>query len=682
MRKEQIKIIKKAEKEGMSEKEIKFLSSSNLTIKELKDMFSFFHVHECCREFPEYYFSIRNFIMDFSKNVKEKYKESLYPIIHKFEPRYFMFHCPMEDVLEIINGYKNGIYSMEYILGIYILSDGYSTEELKKIMNLQMELDEKHGIPFFPPKNTGFTEDAFCIHNILRRLYCDGLYSKEISLDGKIRINRMLFSKIKESEIQKKYIPDLESIYIEMKVKESFPVLSKTLEHDFQECAKGLRFYRNTLQKNYYPDKEKVSSMTSMLEGIKNEEFMTASINGSPYCISAAFNTSALTISYCEYDRYCFEKNKNGVFINLPFGRHTSVYRITFFYDYGILYQIMTGKKTKDTFPSFKNIPASLKNLMELYPVCKEIKSFLDAVMDDFIQKGWHIWKDIKKELELGRMMPPVPIKHMLRCRTKQEMMTEYYKNAAFYNWNKGSLFFGYAAMKALPYTKSEDKNILVNFARTNAKTIVSQKFESFYKSMSFSHQDKHCAPALAFIVFLLAVQTGGGIENLDSCISCNYHLFSDYFHMQKRIRKKVSLRFRSLKKLEEAHDYAAVISRANNTAVIHIPKQSVFKNLRKILPDEFEWITSKKRLISEAEMMHHCVSSYDYMINNDECAIYSWIWRGNGKRYTIEFNVGKDKKYFICQIRGAYNSICPDKAVSYVKSFLSPSAICQGQPV
>lgn len=64
MRKEQIKIIKKAEKEGMSEKEIKFLSSQELTIKELKEAFSFFHIHEYCREFPEYYFSIKSFIID------------------------------------------------------------------------------------------------------------------------------------------------------------------------------------------------------------------------------------------------------------------------------------------------------------------------------------------------------------------------------------------------------------------------------------------------------------------------------------------------------------------------------------------------------------------------------------------------------------------------------------------
>lgn len=682
MRKEQIKIIKKAEKEGMSEKEIKFLSSQELTIKELKEAFSFFHIHEYCREFPEYYFSIKSFIIDFSKDAQKKYKKSFYPLILGCETIRFMLHCPVEDVLEIINGYKNGIYSMEYILGIYILSSEYRTEELKKIMDLQMELNEKQEIPFFPPENTQFPYDAFCISNILQRLYLTGPLSKEISLDEKIRTNKMTFSKIEELGIQKKYVPDFESIYIEMKVKESFPVLSETLEHDFQEYNEELQLYRSTLQKECYPDKEKVSSMISVLEGIKNEEFMNASINGNPYLISVVFNTSALIISYYGYDRYYFEKNKNGVCVKLPFGRHTSAYKITFFYDYGILYQIQAGKKTKNTSPSLKNIPASLKNLMELYPVCEEIKSLLNAVMDDFIQKGWHIWKDIKKELESGRMMPPVPIKHMLQCRTKQEMMTGYYKDAAFYNWNKGNLFFGYAAMKALPYIKNEDKNILANFARTNAKTIVSQKFESFYKSLSFSRRDKYCAPALAFIVFLLAAQTVDSLENLESWISCNYHLFSDYFHMQKRIRKKVSLRFRSLKKLEEAHDYAAVISRAKNTAIIHIPKQSVFKNLRKILPDEFEWITSKKRLISEAEMMHHCVSSYDYMINNDECAIYSWIWRGNGKRYTIEFNIGKDKKYFICQIRGAYNSICPDKAVSYVKSFLSPSARCQGQPV
>lgn len=79
---------------------------------------------------------------------------------------------------------------------------------------------------------------------------------------------------------------------------------------------------------------------------------------------------------------------------------------------------------------------------------------------------------------------------------------------------------------------------------------------------------------------------------------------------------------------------------RSKHTPKIEIPKKSKFLELKKILPKEpFEWITTRRRIILEGEEMHHCVASYAERINRDTCAVYSFIYPENQKRYTIEFH-------------------------------------------
>ena len=67
---------------------------------------------------------------------------------------------------------------------------------------------------------------------------------------------------------------------------------------------------------------------------------------------------------------------------------------------------------------------------------------------------------------------------------------------------------------------------------------------------------------------------------------------------------------------------------------------------------------------------MHHCVVTYDKKINADKCAIYSVINPANGKRYTIEF-CKSNKKYYIRQIYGMWDSMCPEEFTEYVESLL-----------
>lgn len=85
-------------------------------------------------------------------------------------------------------------------------------------------------------------------------------------------------------------------------------------------------------------------------------------------------------------------------------------------------------------------------------------------------------------------------------------------------------------------------------------------------------------------------------------------------------------------------------------------------------MPDDFEKMTTKKRIVQEGIWQKNCVVSYIADINADRCAIYSFVY--DGKRYTVEFRK-EDGHYYIRQLYGACNSKAPDKVWNAVKSYL-----------
>lgn len=133
--------------------------------------------------------------------------------------------------------------------------------------------------------------------------------------------------------------------------------------------------------------------------------------------------------------------------------------------------------------------------------------------------------------------------------------------------------------------------------------------------------------------------------------------------------KEKINISFKSIKKVKEAHDELSEKNYMKRTPGVKITKESKFKLLRKILPPEFEWIKTRKRLIEETVMQHHCVWSYADKINKDRCQIYSYVDE-DGKRYTLEFVIRKGK-YVCVQMRGLANSEPPESFRTLVKEIL-----------
>lgn len=132
------------------------------------------------------------------------------------------------------------------------------------------------------------------------------------------------------------------------------------------------------------------------------------------------------------------------------------------------------------------------------------------------------------------------------------------------------------------------------------------------------------------------------------------HQLVCDYVRMAKRTKQKIKINFRSLNGVRKEHDALLLINWAKYTPMIEIKAKTKFASLRRLLPKEYEWIRSRKRLIEETMMQHHCVAAYAELINTDRCQIYSYV-NDEGQRYTLEFRVSKGR-YRLNQVRGKYN--------------------------
>lgn len=150
---------------------------------------------------------------------------------------------------------------------------------------------------------------------------------------------------------------------------------------------------------------------------------------------------------------------------------------------------------------------------------------------------------------------------------------------------------------------------------------------------------------------------------------------FDDYIEMLHQTKKKTTLRVYSEKRLTELHDDLSRKMQARMTSKIIIPKNTKFARLRELLPEEFEWITTKKRILDESVMQSNCVWSYAPRVSNDQCAIYSYVNPGTGMRHTIEF-IKEGRQYLAVQIMSRFNQSAEIDVIKKMLSILGPGVM------
>lgn len=292
--------------------------------------------------------------------------------------------------------------------------------------------------------------------------------------------------------------------------------------------------------------------------------------------------------------------------------------------------------------------PLSMKALYPFFE-CDLVAEYFNALADVTHNL---LLKDVLRDMSECKHMFVSPIRYedTVLYHNKAEYFKASYKNASIIKWNynKHNVNLSYMVLKALSVVSVADYGILQNTPEIMLKYI-----------------DRQISGREAASVLLTEFLAGFYTER-DSSIGTTAR---DYVNMSRNSRKDVVLHY-SIKRMVDEHDhfndnqdYKYYSARVPS---FKVRQNSKFNNLRKLLPKPFEWIKTKKRLINESIMMHHCVWSYYDRIQNDICAIYSYMdetgefdvsKQNTPKRYTIEFVFNpRTNTYEIRQIQTAYD--------------------------
>lgn len=362
-------------------------------------------------------------------------------------------------------------------------------------------------------------------------------------------------------------------------------------------------------------------------------------------------------------------------------------------------------KKTKNE----KLVPISFKELYALRNLNNDTKKLVDCIISE-VSKMTPIFKDISRDFEITNLFP-IKFNDLYKYHTKNELMKDMYGLAKDLpiNYNKININLSYLIVKSYNYVNDRSKKILIQL-KDKDNSILKLVNLCITKSWQrLTYKRKVFFFLQSIIIYTINEKTDWGKtrkkcieENLnfiaENILDAEFNEFEencaddmviqvgDYVNMciysNKRVKPKVDLSISNIHTLIEQHNDVSWLSRKSGTKPVKVPKDSVFNDLRKILPKEFEWIKNRKRLILETELQHHCVWSYADKISSDMCAIYSYVDKdgskslcndGKPKRYTIEFNFNKqDGTYYVVQVQGKYDAVNSSDVQNYIYKILN----------
>lgn len=335
--------------------------------------------------------------------------------------------------------------------------------------------------------------------------------------------------------------------------------------------------------------------------------------------------------------------------------------------DYNVLMKIPSGKWVPASFHTVNN---------DVKKGCGLIGTILSWFFQRIKDAKGYVWKDIMTySVRDYDLLPALTCNEITAGHTLNEVMNFHYKNADFIDWNRCDLRLGHLIMQALPLVDEKSRNFLL------ANRYM--RFEEFMETYCVHAKRVYVDPAAERVDSRYYAVKRFLSEIIQKRVGADKDaVIYDYVDMAKMLHRKISIMFTSEKKVNDAHDDLAKDLTAKNahddlakdftaknTPRVKVPKNSKFNRLAKLLPDDMEWIKSKKRLVQEGSEMHNCVAKYANEINKDSCAIYSFVY--NNKRYTVEFVTYKNR-YSIKQLYGVCNSEPEAGVEDYVKGFLA----------
>ena len=307
-----------------------------------------------------------------------------------------------------------------------------------------------------------------------------------------------------------------------------------------------------------------------------------------------------------------------------------------------------------------KLFPLSLKEVGIIYEkygeLGRRICDFLFTYTKEKLNAS--VMADLYHTLQAdGFLNIPIALSDCRDMYNCNQLLKYRWKNSSVINWNKADINVAYAIMKSLPIVRDIDQRRLLQHTKDEKLLSAAKKY----------FMTANRPPQYRKIWFLEEYVATYCI--MDGMLA---NTFIDYCNLCKELHEKVSIGFKTYKKLVEAHD-KAYKRELNRLHRVSVPKDSQFNELRKLLPKNFEWIKGGKRLQQEGITMSHCVNSYYSYINMDVIAIYH-LTMPDGYEATIDFKRMKNGKYRIAQMYGYHNNECPQEVWDYVYGFLKDS--------
>lgn len=476
--------------------------------------------------------------------------------------------------------------------------------------------------------------------------------------------------------------------------------LSKTDNKDYFIQSRALRKCERTIQnklidKNFYVFKKNFPYIDNPTEAVSKIHTRTyvpqetgrliKQLQGTGVSMSAKLKMYSVDWKYEKVLRFTFTTYRT-VEITPDNIRPNNIAQQLYIviYPNGMIYQDRRNKNGSIF------IPLSMKALSNYYSADDEFfNDFLNCLCEfTQIKYGTRIFEDCISYIKKCWLIP-VDYNNIVKYHTFEQAFKNKYISVK--NWNRNDINILYVTSKVSSYVTEKSKNKVLEYADT----------DDFYKMLAkySSNNVNFCRRYTRYNLYKDGIylflrnylqnlikkkQSDNDIFNIliqmekidyESSLKHAYEVakryIDDYVRLCLQTKTKVQLNLSSIKRIVELHDELINAKKNREMPTIHIPKNTVYTKLRKLLPKEFEWIKTKNRLLKESEIQHHCVWTYGDKINADKSAIYSFVYAPENKRYTIEFVYGNNGEYKIRQMQSCCNKGHSKEAYEYVKSFL-----------
>ena len=685
MRKGQENLLTRAKKELFTEKQIAFLMDETYTIQQLNVIFHYFQgqnkqnklsdedmIQEILRVFSMEHDKISN--QDFWRRV-ECYllpwgEDKLYG---------------MGEKNEIANYYSSEI-SMVYFYCdlLYCISDQKIREYLLEKQIQYVEDDRE--FEYMSPKY------IFMYRSSYKEIIKDINQNKQDAVFIQILRKSLKIKKGIAEKINKLAKHCLEKTII-VRLEDMEPVIKEgilvDLNIDIVICGREICLLRSLLRNNIW------NFDTAFDDDVQQYEYHDSKVIEkwkSPDNISVFKNAVKRTKSnaYVVEPLYRVVVSQNDSFINIKSSVYTEVKlsyqddsqsvfnmgsKILYSADYFITPDVRFFEKRKG-----KSYPLSINSvlfMMKENPVFKKLVQHLVKILYDYNVFVLDVQRDYR---EVFDWLIPMHVNDIFLYHSKKELLLSKYKTAQTLKvkWNNLNFNISYMIIKSYPYVTEKSRNILIQIRNPliirNMKEIHNRKLK-----------DKIVNFLSGIIIYRISENgTQDDYEDIGTGVlpeeqGENMRLAAeDYVNMCMQRKMKVRLDIKTEKHLNKLHNAVNRADYDKVTGKVEVPKESRFNKLRAILPEDFEWIKTRKRLIMETKIQHHCVWNYANNITNDKCAIYSYVDYdgkfandGSPKRYTIEFCMDEKGIYYVSQTQGRFDSVNSSKIREYIESLL-----------